>query len=332
MKRLKIGVLGVGHLGKIHLKCLQLLQGTYELVGFYDPDDTNAQIASSTFQIKRFNSIESLFAAVEVIDIVTPTTTHFQLAQQALAAGKHIFIEKPVTKTLAEAATLLELMESQSLKVQVGHVERFNPALLAMGGRLMQPMFIEGHRLTQFNPRGTDVSVVLDLMIHDIDIVLSLVPSQIAKVSASGVAVVSDTPDIANARIEFRNGCVANLTASRISLKQMRKLRLFQPDAYVSLDFLEKQAQIVQLNTEKTTDFALSIPTNTGEKWMTFEEPAIEPINAIKEELQAFAQSIHSDETPKVSLKDGYEALNLAYRIIEDMQLRQDKIATNFNT
>ncbi len=325
MRRLKIGVLGVGHLGKIHLKCLHLLEEIYQIIGFYDPDDFNAQLAMNAYPIKRFETIDDLLAAVDVVDVVTPTNTHFQLAQQALRAGKHLFIEKPVTKTLEEAKVLLNLAQEKSLKVQVGHVERFNPALLAMSSHLIKPMFIEGHRLAQFNPRGTDVSVVLDLMIHDIDIVLSLVQSEIEQVSASGVAVVSDSPDIANARIEFKNGCVANLTASRISIKQMRKLRLFQPNRYVSLDFLEKKVQSVQLNAKQETSFAIPISTNEGEKWMTIEEPAIEPANAIKEELKSLALSIQTDQTPRVSLEDGYKALKLAYQIIESIQERQDK-------
>ncbi len=325
MKKLKIGVLGVGHLGKIHLKCIQQLPETYELIGFYDPNEAQAKAVMAEFQIAAFENVEALIDTVDVIDIVTPTPTHFELAQKVIIAGKHLFIEKPITKTIAEAEMLLDLLRQHPVKAQVGHVERFNPALLALSGRLIQPMFIEGHRLATFNPRGTDVSVVLDLMIHDLDIVLSLVNSPVMNVSASGVAVVSDTPDIANARIEFANGCVANLTASRISIKQMRKLRLFQPNAYVSLDFLEKKAQIVQLSTEKTTEFAIPIPTEQGEKWMTMEEPFIEPINAIKMELQSLAESIQNDQKPTVPMEDGYKALYLAQQILDSIQTRQEK-------
>lgn len=193
-----------------------------------------------TYPIQRFQTPQELFAAVDVVDIVTPTTTHFEMAAQAIRAGKHFFIEKPITRTVEEAEELIKLAQEFKVKAQVGHVERFNPALLALEDMELNPMFIEAHRLAVFNPRGTDVSVILDLMIHDLDIVLSIVKSEVKFISASGVAVASETPDIANARIEFENGCVANLTASRISLKQMRKVRLFQKDAYISLDFLEK--------------------------------------------------------------------------------------------
>ena len=221
---LKIGLLGAGHLGKIHLKCIQMVD-QYNLIGFYDPDDQNAKIAEETYGIKRWKDLDDLLESVDVIDIVTPTITHFELAKKAIQYGKHVFIEKPLTHTMNEAKELLQLSKDAGLKIQVGHVERFNPAFLALEGTPLNPMFIEAHRLALFNPRGTDVSVILDLMIHDLDLVLSLVDSEVKHISASGVSVVSNTPDISNARIEFENGAVANLTASRISMKQMRKLR-----------------------------------------------------------------------------------------------------------
>ncbi|MEM1325128.1 MAG: Gfo/Idh/MocA family oxidoreductase [Bacteroidota bacterium] len=320
---LKIGVFGVGHLGKIHLKCLQLLPNTFDIIGFYDTDEMQAKQVSETFGIKAFSNVQDLIAAIDVADIVVPTSFHYDIAKQVLEAGKHLFIEKPVTHSLIEAKELVELTEQQQVKAQVGHVERFNPALLALGDQILSPMFIEGHRLAHFNPRGTDVSVVLDLMIHDLDILLHLVDSPIAQVSASGVAVVSEQVDIANARIEFENGCVANLTASRMSLKQMRKMRLFQPDAYVSLDFLDKKAQIVQITDEAQHNSFGSLPTAKGERWISLKEPDIEPTNAIKMELAAFAQSIQNDTTPTVSIKDGYRALELAHRIIKDIQVRR---------
>lgn len=320
-QRLRIGVLGAGHLGKIHLRCILLAESAYELVGFFDPNPEQALQASQQFGVPSFPDVESLIAAVDVVDIVTPTTTHYALAEQAILAGKHVFIEKPLTHTVEEAAHLIELSQAQRVRVQVGHVERFNPALLAMEGVVVQPMFIEAHRLAAFNPRGTDVSVVLDLMIHDLDIVLSMVHSPVAQVDASGVAVVSDTPDIANARIEFQNGCVANLTASRISLKQMRKVRLFQQDAYISLDFLEKKAQVVRLidkqdNPEGEAVAGLPFSTPRGEKILTLDTPEIESANAIQLELETFAESIRSQTRPRVDIVDGYEALKLAYRII----------------
>ena len=326
---LKIGVLGVGHLGKIHLKCIQQIE-RYELVGFYDPDmDRSAQIEQE-FGVPAFESAELLMAAVELIDIVTPTISHFQLAKQALLAGCHLFIEKPLTHTLDEAAELLTLAQQKERKVQVGHVERFNPAVLALKDVQLKPMFIEAHRLASFNPRGTDVPVVLDLMIHDLDIILSMVKSEVQQVSASGVAVVSQNPDIANARIEFKNGCVANLTASRISMKQMRKLRLFQKDAYISLDFLSKTTQVIRLYDEAPAELKeegqlMTLETNDGQKHihMSMQEPP--PVNAIQMELDLLAQSIEEDLPIAVSLEEGYQVLELAHKIIDEMELREQK-------
>jgi predicted dehydrogenase len=328
---LKIGVLGVGHLGKIHLKCIQLAKETFELVGFFDPDDQSAEKAIETYGVKRFDTLEELIAAADIIDIVTPTTTHYKLASQVIEAGKHLFIEKPLTHTIEEAEGLISQAKAKGVKVQVGHVERFNPALLALEDAVIEPMFIEAHRLALFNPRGTDVSVVLDLMIHDLDIILSLVPSEVSQVHASGVAVVSDTIDIANARIEFENGCVANLTASRISLKQMRKVRLFQKDAYISLDFFTKEAQVVRMYDQGTdevpdVDNMMELHTNKGIKYIHLDNPAIEPVNSIKMELETFAQSVTNNTQPKVSIEDGYRALKLAYQILEEIEVRRSAL------
>ena len=329
---LKIGVLGVGHLGKIHIKCIKLAHETYDLVGFYDPDDQAAQKVEAEYQVKRWSNLEELIEAVDVIDIVTPTTTHFELASLVLKKGKHLFIEKPLTHTIEEAQALIKLKNETGAKVQVGHVERFNPALLALGDTPLNPMFIEAHRLAAFNPRGTDVSVILDLMIHDLDIVLSLVQSDVKFISASGVTVVSNTADICNARIEFENGCVANLTTSRISMKQMRKVRLFQKDAYISLDFLEKNAQVVRL-FEKTDDSStlpsedlMELETNDGTKYIHLSMPEIEPVNAIKMELETLAKSILNDTRPVVSIEDGYKALDLAYRIMNQIEERNNAL------
>ena len=319
---LKIGLLGVGHLGKIHLKCIQLAAAHFELHGFFDPDDRMAAEVEASTGLRRFTDLDELIGACDVLDVVTPTYTHFDLSKRIMEAGKHLFIEKPLTHTVAEARELVALAARKGVKVQVGPVERFNPALLALGDRKLNPLFIEAHRLAVFNPRGTDVSVVLDLMIHDLDILLSLVPSRVRDISASGVAIVSRTPDIANARIEFENGCVANLTASRISMKQMRKVRLFQQDAYISLDFLDKKAEIVRLHdtrdlSDSSTEHWLELNTDAGQKWMQLEMPPIEPVNAIRMELEAFAESIRTGTTPKVSIEAGYEALLLAHQIIE---------------
>lgn len=332
---LKIGVLGTGHLGRIHLKCIQLAQETYELVGFYDPDDAAAQQVQKQYGLKRWEDMDALIDAVDVVDIVTPTVTHFELAKKVMQAGKHLFIEKPLTNTLDEARQLLELSRAKDVKVQVGHVERFNPALLALGDTPLNPMFIEAHRLAVFNPRGTDVSVILDLMIHDLDIIQSLVRSPVQHISASGVPVVSETEDICNARVEFENGCVANLTASRISMKQMRKLRLFQKDAYISLDFLEKEAQVVRLFDMDTDpaqlpgDNLMELETQNGKRYIHMAMPETESVNAIKMELETFAQSIEADTRPIVNIEDGYRALELAHRIISQIEARRAALASS---
>ncbi|MEM9821004.1 MAG: Gfo/Idh/MocA family oxidoreductase [Bacteroidota bacterium] len=326
--KLKIGLLGVGHLGEIHLRCIQALEA-YELLGFYDPDPNRSEIIAEQYGVKRYDSDDALMAAVEVVDIVTPTVEHFRLAKKAIEMGKHVFIEKPMCHRLEEARALLDLEEKYGVKIQIGHVERFNPALLAMKDHPIAPMFIEAHRLAVFNPRGTDVSVILDLMIHDLDIILSWVDAPVKFISASGVAVVSNSPDIANARIEFENGCVANLTASRISMKQMRKVRLFQRDAYISLDFLDKQAQIVRLYNKEAADLPkdiglMELDTNDGTKMIHVEMPQIEPVNAIQMELNTLASSILKDVPTPVPAKAGYRAMDLAYRIIEQIEERRE--------
>jgi len=315
---LKAGVLGAGHLGKIHLKLLDQ-SSKYELIGFYDPSEENAIKVSKEFGYKNFQTIDELIAACDVIDIVTPTLNHFDCAKIAIEKGKHIFIEKPVTKTVVEAEELRDLIKENHVKGQVGHVERFNPAFTAVKDMIQSPMFIESHRLAEFNPRGTDVPVVLDLMIHDIDIILSVVNSKVKEIHASGVSVISETPDIANARIEFENGCVANLTASRISMKNMRKSRFFQKDAYISVDFLEKKSEVVKMKDvpENPDEFAMILQNAEGvKKQIYFENPSIENNNAILDELESFADAIQNDTTPIVSLFQGTEALRVAQQII----------------
>ncbi len=323
---IRIGVLGVGHLGSIHVKCIRQLS-EYQLVGFYDPDERRAAKMSEEFGLKAFPSAESLIEAVDVVDIVAPTVAHFDLARTAMEKNRHVFIEKPIVHTLKEAEALVQLQEQHPVKIQVGHVERFNPAYLALESVPLSPMFIEAHRLAMFNPRGTDVSVVLDLMIHDLDIVLAMVKSEVTAISASGVAVVSDTPDIANARIEFENGCVANLTASRMSMKQMRKLRLFQPDAYISMDFLAKQTDIIRLYDEGDEAIPkdahlMELETQKGKKLIEMSRPEVLPVNAIKMELETFAKSIVEDVPTKVSLQDGIKALSIAHQVIMEIEKR----------
>ena len=316
---LKAGVLGAGHLGKIHLKLLQQSE-KYNLIGFYDPISENAQKVSEEFGYKSFDSIESLMKEVDVIDIVTPTLSHFECAKLAIENNCHIFIEKPITNTVLEAEAIRTLASQKHIQGQVGHVERFNPAFTAVKDAIDTPMFIETHRLAEFNPRGTDVPVVLDLMIHDIDIILSVVNSPVKNVHASGVSVISDTPDIANARIEFENGCVANLTASRISMKNMRKSRFFQKDAYISVDFLEKKSEIVRMKDvpEKEDEFAMILQNAEGvKKQIYFDNPEVTPNNAILDELESFADAIVNDTKPVVTLRQGTNALRVAQQIID---------------
>ena len=315
---LKAGVLGAGHLGKIHLRLLKQ-SDKYDLVGFYDADETNGKKVEAEFGYKFFNSIDALIDAVDVVDIVTPTLSHYDCAKKAISKGKHIFIEKPITNTVEEAEHIRELLAANGLRGQVGHVERFNPAYLAVKDEINSPMFIETHRLAEFNPRGTDVPVVLDLMIHDIDIILSVVKSKVKNISASGVAVISSSPDIANARIEFENGCVANLTASRISLKKMRKARFFQKDAYISVDFLDKKCEVVKMKDAPDTpgDFDMVLQNAEGEKkQIYFDNPHVENNNSILDELESFANAINTNTSPEVTLHDGTEALRVATQII----------------
>ena len=316
---IKAGVLGAGHLGKIHLRLLEASE-YYQLVGFYDTDTKNAKALAKEKGFTFFKSATDLIDACDMIDIVTPTLYHHQMALKAIRAGKHIFIEKPITNSLDEAKEISQIAKENQVLGQVGHVERFNPAFKAVKDSITHPMFIESHRLAEFNPRGTDVPVVLDLMIHDIDILLSIVKSKVKSVSASGVAVISSTPDIANARIEFENGCVANLTASRISLKKMRKTRFFQKDAYIAVDFLEKSVEVVKMKAapEKPEDFAMILQNAEGEKKQSyFENPPIEDSNAILDELETFAQAINNQMEPIVSLENGTAALDLAYQVIQ---------------
>ena len=320
--KLKVGVLGAGHLGKIHLKLLNQSE-KYELVGFYDPNEEQAQKVVAEFGYTYFDNIDQLIEAVEVVDIVTPTLSHYDCAMKAIAAKRHIFIEKPITSTVAEAEEIYQLLEKNHLKGQVGHVERFNPAFQAAKSSIANPMFIEVHRLAEFNPRGTDVSVVLDLMIHDIDVLLSVVDSPVKHIEASGVAVISKSPDITNARIEFENGCVANLTASRISMKNMRKSRFFQKDAYISVDFLEKKVEVIHMKDapQEVSEYDMILQNAEGErKQIYFEYPEVQPTNAILEELETFADAIEHNTIPVVTFLQGTKALRLAKDIVTKIE------------
>ncbi|MBN8700635.1 MAG: Gfo/Idh/MocA family oxidoreductase [Chitinophagales bacterium] len=314
---LKIGQIGAGHLGKFHLNNWKTIEGV-ELVGFCDTDDANAAAVAQKYELRRFDTPEALIDACDAIDIVAPTTVHYPLCELAIRKGKHVFVEKPLAHTMDEAKDLVKLAKEANVKFQVGHVERFNPAFLALQGQVLQPMFIEVHRLAQFNPRGTDVSVILDLMIHDIDIILSLVKGNVSYISANGVAVMSDTPDIANVRIEFDNGCVANLTSSRISMKKMRKMRLFQKDAYIGIDFLEKKTEIIRLNTPGDKNvFTFDIETNNGKKTIAIANPPVADVNAIKMELEKFRDAVLQNTETPVTVLDGFRAMEVAHQILE---------------
>jgi predicted dehydrogenase len=320
---LKVGVFGIGHLGKFHLNNWKEIEGV-KLVGFFDPSDLNANEVKKEYRLKRFKKADELIEACDIIDIVAPTTVHFELCKKAILKSKHVFVEKPLANTMAEAKEIVKLAKEANIKFQVGHVERFNPALLAVKEHELNPMFIEVHRLSQFNPRGTDVSVILDLMIHDIDIILSLVKSNVKNVFANGVNVLSDTPDIANVRIEFDNGCVANLTSSRISMKKMRKMRLFQKDSYVGIDFLDKKTEIIKYKSpEDKNVFTFDIETNHGKKTIAIAAPVIKESNAIKMELQSFVNAINNNKTTVVSEVDGFRAMEVAHLILDKINRNQ---------
>lgn len=323
---LKIGVFGAGHLGKIHIQQWKEVSGV-ELVGFYDPDDSNAASTQAQYNIPRYTDELELIQAIDAADVVSTTTTHYDVAKKCLLNGKHLFIEKPLAHTLEQGLELVTLVKEAHVKCQVGHVERYNPAFLSLKDMAMNPMFIETHRLAQFNPRGTDVSVILDLMIHDIDIIMHLVKSRVRRVSASGVSVMSETADIANARIEFDNGCVANLTASRISLKKMRKMRIFQRDAYISIDFLDKKTEIIKLKDADGPKGMMDIPlemANGDKKVISVDMPEIPLTNAIRSELEEFVHSIVYDKPVRVSVIDGYQAMDVAHQVLKKMSMHNE--------
>jgi len=317
---LKLGIFGVGHLGKFHLNNWKEISGV-ELVGFYDPDDVSAQEVSEKYQLPRFLDAETLMGLCDAIDVIAPTPFHFDLCEKAIKKGKHVFVEKPLANTMDEARELVKLVKESNIKMQVGHVERFNPAYLATQDIELNPMFIEVHRLAQFNPRGTEVSVILDLMIHDIDIILNLVKSEVKAISASGVAVMTDTPDIANVRIEFNNGCVVNLTSSRISMKRMRKMRVFQKDAYIGIDFLNKKTEIIKLKTPKDLEaFSFDLDTPNGKRTIAILNPVIPEVNAIKMELEKFRDAVVNNTPVIVSEVDGYRAMDIAHQILNKIK------------
>jgi len=318
---LKVAVFGTGHLGKFHLNNWKLIPEA-EVVGFYDPSDEIATAVIEKYHIKRFTDPAALLDICDAADIIAPTPVHFSICEQAIRKGKHVFVEKPLANDMEEARTILKLVKESNVKLQVGHVERFNPAFLALEGIPLQPMFIEVHRLAEFNPRGTEVSVILDLMIHDIDIILHIVKSEVKNIYSSGVAVMTDTPDIANVRMEFNNGCVANLTSSRISMKKMRKMRIFQKDAYIGVDFLNKKSEIISLNHSdvETEGFSFEIETRSGIKSILVRNPDVPDVNAIRMELEKFTESILQNKPTLVSELDGYRAMDVAHQILQKIK------------
>mgnify|MGYP002859178369 FL=1 len=317
-----MGLTGCGHLGKIHCRLInEIAQNdkSINFAGVYDSDPTITDTISKEYCIKAYRSLDEMLDEIDALVIVTPTSTHFEIAQKALARDIDIFIEKPVTSSLSEAEELIKMADGKKVKIQVGHVERFNPALVALEKFEMKPRFIESHRLAQFNPRGTDVSVIQDLMIHDIDIILHLAGSPVKKIDANGVAVISDEIDIANARLTLESGCVANLTSSRISLKKMRKMRIFQGNAYISVDFLNNKSEVFRLTDNDTKSEGMSFPISDTKK-IIYEEPKPEnagSINPIKNELESFLSSIINDKPVKVTLSAGKAAVEVADKIIE---------------
>ena len=321
---IRAGVFGAGHLGKIHLKLLQA-SPHFELIGFFDPDQSHAQQLQNELGYASFSKSSDLLDAIEAAFVITPTPFHFELTKSALHKSKHVFVEKPICETIEEAQEMVRLAQEKQRVGQVGHVERFNPAFLAALPHLDQPKFIEVHRLAEFNPRGTDVSVILDLMIHDIDLVLQCSKAAIKKVDANGAAVISNSVDIATARIEFEDGCVANLTASRISLKNMRRLRCFQKDAYITIDLLEKKAELVRMKEAPSNPEPFDMILSTAEgaqKQIYFENPPVTPTNAIEEEHNNFAEAIRTNQHPRVTFKDGLKALEVAQEIIEQLEAK----------
>lgn len=323
MQSIPVGVAGVGRLGQLHARLYREVEEA-RLVGIYDIDAERAQALASELGVRCFESFEALLAATEAVNIVVPTRFHFEFGQKALAAQKHIFIEKPLTSTVDEANQLIALATLRNRVLQVGHIERFNAALRALENFPLTPRFIESHRLASFDPRGTDVAVVLDLMIHDIDIILTLVKSPLTRLDASGVAVVSDEPDIANARLQFANGVVANVTASRISQKKMRKMRIFQRDAYVSIDFLQGLTEVFRLVSPEKAMNAGGFPVVLGkldqgarQRHIIYEKLQAPEGNALKMELQSFINAIRAGTPPPVTGEDGRRALEVATTITE---------------
>jgi len=331
MNSLRVGVIGVGHLGSLHTKMYAQIPSV-QLAGVYDLKSALAEKIADEYGTKSFPNMEDLLAQVDAVSIATATQSHYEVAMKVIQSGVHLLIEKPITATIEQAQTLVELAAAKGVKLQVGHIERFNPAILALEPYHIQPLFIESHRLAQFNPRGSDVAVVLDLMIHDIDLILSLVKSKVTRIDANGVSVISDTPDIANARLQFENGCVANVTASRISQNKMRKMRLFQHDAYISIDFAQGLAEVFHLVDEntpnvKSTMMLGKIDQGQRKRIIVYEQPEVQEVNALKYELEQFIESVEKNLEPPVTGRDGWHALEVAQEILHKIASQKVSVA-----
>lgn len=320
---IKVGLLGAGYLGKIHLRLLKEIPH-FEVVGFYDSNPEMAQAVSNEFGVKAFATPDELIQQCEAIDIVTPTISHFDLASRSIRKGKHTFIEKPLVTTWEETQALLTLSKEIPVKVQVGYVERFNPAFLTAQPYIKEPLLIEAYRVSEYSLRGTDVPVVLDMMIHDLDIIMHIVKSPIQRIHAGGVAVVSNTQDIANVRLEFENGCIANITSNRIALSKSRKLKIFQKDSYLSVDFLNKKVEVYSLSKDIIPNNRLAITigdgTHSQQKQILIDRPRVPENNAIKQELEAFANAILNNTQPPVTIQDGYNSMEVAFKIMEQLE------------
>lgn len=331
MDKIKVGIIGCGHLGKMHLKNIKELEKErkdIELKGIYDIDIEKNKSVSAEFKTSSYNSLEDILENIDAAIIVSPTSTHYNIAQKTISNNIHTFIEKPVTDNLESAYSLKSNRGNNNLVIQIGHIERFNPALLSIERFNLKPMFIESHRLSQYNPRGTDVSVIQDLMIHDIDIILNLVKSRVKQIDANGVAIMTDKFDIANARIQFENGCVANITASRISQKKMRKMRIFQKDAYISIDFSENKSEVFRLDESEKSGKVIGSIDRQGKKVnITYDKPKSLKLNAMKYEENSFFDCIINNTSPVVTLEDGIQALEVATEIIQKIESNR----TDFN-
>jgi predicted dehydrogenase len=331
MNSLRVGVIGVGHLGSLHTKMYAQIPFA-QLVGVFDLNGALADKIAAEYDTKSFSNVDDLLAQVDAVSIATVTQSHYEVAMKVIQCGVHLLVEKPITATIEQAKTLVEKAAAKGVKLQVGHIERFNPAILALEPYHIQPLFIESHRLAQFNPRGSDVAVVLDLMIHDIDLILSLVKSKVTRIDANGVSVISDTPDIANARLQFENGCVANVTASRISQNKMRKMRLFQHDAYISIDFAQGLAEVFHLVDEntpnaKSTMMLGKIDQGQRKRVIVYEQPEVREVNALKYELEQFIESIQKNLEPPVTGHDGWHALEVAQEILQKIASQKVSVA-----